>query len=112
MARSSEFVLKMKCSTVIDECEKQFGFKPGSLKYKDKVRATVQVRHIAIYLCRKLTGRSYPQIAYAIGYHGESGHTTAMYACRVAPSLLERNPDYAAKAKAVEEALTSGESNA
>lgn len=102
MEQSNEFTPQIKCAAVIAECEKQFGLKKGSLKEMTKLRDVVRIRHIAVHLCRKITGRSFPQIALAVGY---KDHTTAIYACKVAPILLQQNPHLAAKAKAVEEAF-------
>jgi len=94
---------KIKCSEIIAECEKQFGIPKGSLRQKSKLRSVASVRHIAIFLCRNITGRSYPQIALAVGY---KDHTTALYACKVAPTLL-KDPEIAAKAQAVEDAFNA-----
>jgi chromosomal replication initiator protein len=104
MEQSNEFIPAMKCSFVIAECEKQFGLPRGTLKEKSKLKRVVQIRHIAVLLCRKITGRSYPQIAIAVGY---KDHTTCLYACKVAPQLLVENPELAAMAKAVEDALNA-----
>jgi len=97
MEPSSELKSKIKCSEIIAECEKQFDVPRGSLRQKTKFRSVASVRHIAIFLCRNITGRSYPQIAIAAGY---KDHTTALYACKVAPILL-KDPKIAAKAQAV-----------
>lgn len=103
MEPSKELKSKIKCSEIIAECEKQFGLERGSLRQKSKLRSVANARHIAIFLCRNITGRSYPQIALAVGY---KDHTTALYACKMAPILLE-NPEVAAKAKAVEDAFNA-----
>lgn len=92
------------CHEIVAECEKQFGLERGVLRSKNKSRQFVSVRHIAVYLCRKMTNKSLPQIARVIGY---KDHTSALYACRVAPIVLEQDIDYAAKAAAVEDAFSA-----
>jgi len=102
MQQLSESGKKMRCSVVIDECEDQFGFSRGALRRKSKQRDLEQARHVAAHLCRKITGRSYMQIAIALGY---KDHTTVLYACRKTAPILLRDPEWAAKAKSVEGAL-------
>lgn len=93
--------LKIRCVDVIAECERQFGLNSGSLRTKSKMQHLAGPRHIAIYLCRKITGRSYPQISIVVGY---KDHTTALYAMKRAPLLLQ-NAKIAKIAKAVEDAF-------
>lgn len=102
MEESSEFKPAIRCSVVLEECEYQFGLARGELRTKKKRREVAQARHMAIYLCRKITGRSYPQIAIAVGY---KDHTTALYACKTAAPALLRDPLWAKRAQAVEAAI-------
>lgn len=99
MEQSKKFNPLIRCSQVIAECELQFALPRGSLRTKRKTQRLARIRHIAVYLCRKITGRSYPQIALATGY---KDHTTALYACRVVHLVLA-DPVMAAKAQAVED---------
>lgn len=103
MEPSSESKSKIKCSEILAEVERQFDLPRGTLKQKTKERHVSRVRHIAVYLCRKITGRSFPQIALAVGYRD---HTTALYANKVAPILLQK-PWVAEKAQAVEDAFNA-----
>lgn len=95
--------LKIRCVDIIAECERQFGLSNGALRTKNKMKHLAGPRHIAIYLCRKMTNRSYPQIALVVGY---KDHTTALYAMKRAPILL-KSPEIAKKAKAVEDAINA-----
>lgn len=103
MEQLSENKAPLKCSEVLAECERQFGLAKGALRTKNKMRYLAGPRHVAIYLCRKLTGRSYPQIGLAVGY---KDHTTCLYAMKRAPLLL-RDPEIAKKAQAVEDAINA-----
>ena len=95
--------LKIKCIDVIAECERQFGLNSGALRTKSKMQYLAGPRHVAIYLCRKITGRSYPQISIVVGY---KDHTTALYAMKRAPFLLE-DARIAKIARAVEDAFNA-----
>lgn len=101
MEKSRKFKINVRCSDVIDECERQFGYERKALRAKTKDPTVTKGRHTAVYLCRIITGRSYPQIAIAIGY---KDHTTCMYACKLAPIAM-KDKEWAAKAKAVMEAF-------
>lgn len=68
------------------EVAKHYRLDPGRLDGEARDRRTTQVRQIAMYLARELTGSSYPAIGQAFGGRD---HSTAMHACHRAESLLE-----------------------
>jgi len=41
--------------------------------------AHARARHVAMYLCREMTGKSFPTIGRAFG---DRDHSTVIYACR------------------------------
>ena len=51
-----------------------------------KARNVVYPRQIAMYLCRELTGKSFPQIAKSFG---DRDHTTVMYGYRKIATKLK-----------------------
>jgi chromosomal replication initiation ATPase DnaA len=55
-------------------------------KYRDA--SLVNVRHVAVHLCKELTRSSYP----AIGRKFNQDHTTIMYACRRIHERLQQEP--------------------
>ena len=63
-------------------------------------------RHIAFYLCRKLTLLSLPDIARRFGGRD---HTTAMHAVAKITHLLERDPGVAAAIEAIRKELRASE---
>lgn len=56
-----------------------FGIKTGDLLGKNRSKKFTQPRHLAQYLCRKLTELSFPDIAQKFG---GKDHTSIIYACR------------------------------
>lgn len=62
----------------------------------------VRPRHVSMYLCNKLTARSYPQIGMM---HGGRDHTVAMFAVKKIKALLERDPELVASVKTIMETL-------
>lgn len=64
----------------------QFHIKTAEMKSKKRNRTIVQPRQITMYLCRKLTSLSFPEI----GRHfGGKDHTTVIHACRQMEKRLE-----------------------
>ena len=65
----------------------------------------VEPRHVAMYLSRKIAGRTWEQIGSAFGRH----HTSVMQACRQVESrVAERRGDTAERVEAVKAALGGG----
>lgn len=58
-------------------------------------------RHVAIYLCRELTGKSLP----AIGRLFDRDHTTVLYACRHVAKAIASDPLRRADVEALMSAL-------
>jgi len=96
---NSVIIPNLKCGKIIDEFELRLELPKGSLRRKTKQRGIARARHVTIHLCRKLTGRSYPQIAIQFGY---ADHTSVLYACEVAQSHMNTNAYLAEKYKEVE----------
>jgi len=55
-----------------------FGLKMSELRSKQRQRALVFPRQVAMYLCRELTDASLPEIGR---YFGGRDHTTVLHAC-------------------------------
>lgn len=68
------------------EVAKHYGLEPDQLDSKARDKRTTQVRQIAMYLARELTGSSYPAIGQAFGGRD---HSTVVHACHRAENLLE-----------------------
>lgn len=66
-----------------------FKVRASDLASSSRKKSIAQARHVAVYLCRKLTNMSLPQI----GEHfGNREHTTIMHSCSVVEKLLTTDP--------------------
>lgn len=70
-----------------------FGLTKAELESPVKSQSIVYPRHLAMYLCRELTGKSYPQIGKAFGGRD---HATAIYGEKRIQRDLKSRPDTAA----------------
>ncbi|MDD9912724.1 MAG: chromosomal replication initiator protein DnaA [Alphaproteobacteria bacterium] len=69
-----------------------------------RLREIARPRQVAMYLSKRLTSKSYPDIGRAFGGRD---HTTVMHAVRTIENLLSREPDLAEKVELVEKVLTT-----
>lgn len=81
---------------------KVFEVSKADMESPSKARAVVYPRQIAMYLCRELTGKSFPQIGYSFG---KRDHTTILYAHRKVSKALPENNELGAHIKAVNETI-------
>ena len=73
---------------IVEETARYFGVPRLELVSERQDRRSALMRHIGMYLCRVLTGRSLPVIGRAFG---RRDHTTVMHAChKVERLVLER----------------------
>ncbi len=70
-------------------CE-YFGLQPAQLKARDNSRPVVQPRQIAMYISKRLTGQSLPQIGRDFG---GKHHTTVLYSIRKIDDLRKKNAE-------------------
>ncbi|MXX11832.1 MAG: chromosomal replication initiator protein DnaA, partial [Nitrospira sp. SB0667_bin_9] len=71
-----------------DVVAKSFHVKVAELKSKRRTKTVVHPRQIAMYLCRELTGASFPEIGREFG---GKDHTTIIHACRQIEKALEKD---------------------
>jgi chromosomal replication initiator protein len=81
---------------------KVFPIAKADLEGPSKARSFVYPRQIAMYLCRTLTRKSYPQIARAFG---RRDHTTVLYSFEKLRGALETDTDLAVDLERVQEAI-------
>ena len=65
-----------------------FGIRPNDLMGKNRSKKFSQPRHVAQYLCRKLTNLSFPDIAQKFG---GKDHTSIIYACRKVETTINKD---------------------
>ncbi|MBA4783654.1 MAG: hypothetical protein H2045_10610 [Rhizobiales bacterium] len=78
------------------------GFKVEALEGDSRAKSLTRARHIAIYLTRKMTWQSCPQIARAFG---NRDHTTILHACRKIEAAIDHDPDFAAFTEHLENSI-------
>lgn len=66
-----------------------FHVKVSDLKSKRRQKSIVRPRQVAMYLCRKHTGSSFPDIGTRFG---NKDHTTVMNACKRVETMLTTDP--------------------
>jgi chromosomal replication initiation ATPase DnaA len=71
---------------VLKVTAEHYGMTPAELLAKRRTLLLVRRRQVAMYIARKVTGRSMPVIAY---YMGNRDHTTILHGMRVIKSLLD-----------------------
>ncbi len=82
-----------------------FGIKSTELLGKNRSKKYAQPRHLAQYLCRKLTDFSFPDIAQKFG---GKDHTSIIYACRKIESQIQKDPNMANVAHYLTRQITKG----
>ena len=86
------FITQAAANLTIEVIQKEvstyFGIKIGDLKSPKRHKAVARPRQIAMYLCRKLTHSSFPEIGQRFG---GKDHSTVMSACRKIEELVEKD---------------------
>jgi chromosomal replication initiator protein len=81
---------------------KRFGISLSDLRGNRRHRSVSYPRQIAMYLCRKGLGSSYPEIGTQFG---GKDHTTALAACRKISRLISEDVEARSKIEAIERML-------
>ncbi len=79
--------------TVMRVVAEHFGLKPNQLKSKNNARQIAGPRQIAMYVCKKMTRLSLPQIGKDFG---GKHHTTVLHSIRKIESGIQRDSDLSA----------------
>ena len=69
-----------------------YGARPSDMTSKRRNQSAVRPRQAAIYLCRKMTNLSLPEIGQSFGGRN---HTTVMHACREIERRAGQSPEFA-----------------
>ncbi|NWG12731.1 MAG: chromosomal replication initiator protein DnaA [Acidobacteria bacterium] len=76
--------------TIIQAVSEYFGLKPAQLKARDNSRPIVQPRQIAMYIAKRLTRQSLPQIGREFG---GKHHTTVLHSIRKIDDLKNKDAE-------------------
>ncbi len=80
---------RIKADHVVDAVCREFGIDKGALADRGRHKRVVLARGVIAYLCRELTGQSFPEIALAMG---KQSHSTFVTACSRIEQKM-RSPD-------------------
>lgn len=89
---------------VVAVCE-YYGLTPEHLAAKGREGETVRARQVAMFLARRMTGRSYPEIGRQMGGFD---HSTVLHACRKIEGQLESHPEVRTDVDSVASAVLHG----
>ncbi|MCP4223446.1 MAG: hypothetical protein GY773_08910 [Actinomycetia bacterium] len=79
-----------------------FNIKETELNGRRKLKVIARPRMIAMYLARKHTELSFPDLGRAFGGRD---HSTVQHACKKVAELIERDPDVRNHVEAIERSL-------
>ena len=80
---------KITVSSIQKLVANYFQLRVSDLKSKERRKVIVRPRQIAMYLCRKHTERSFPELSSDFG---KKDHTTVLSACKKIESMIEQDP--------------------
>lgn len=72
--------------------ERHYGINKDDLLSEKRVREVVMARHAAIYLVKKITGMSYPNLAKVFC---KKNHTTMLSSCQLIQKKVDTEPSFA-----------------
>lgn len=85
-------------------CAAHYRIDPSDMRSKRRARAIARPRQVAMYLAKKMTPRSLPEIGRIFGGRD---HSTVIHAVRTIEALRESNPDIDADVRALVRQLES-----
>ncbi len=80
----------------------RYGISMTDLNGKLRTAKVVTPRQIAMYLCRKVTSRSLPEIGRKFG---ERDHTTVLHSVQKIESMMANSPEFAKEVQAIAKAI-------
>ncbi len=96
-------VRPVSTETVIRAVSEYFGLKPAQLKTRNNSRPIVQPRQIAMYIAKRLTGQSLPQIGRDFG---GKHHTTVLHSIRKIDNLKNKNAEISEAVSTITRSIT------
>ena len=83
-------------------CAAHYRIDPAEMRSKRRARAVARPRQVAMYLAKKMTPRSLPEIGRIFGGRD---HSTVIHAVRTIEELRQSNPDIDADIRALQRQL-------
>ena len=79
-------------ATIIAAVAQEFGVTELDMRSARRAATVVRARHVAMYLARHMTLRSFPEIARLLG---DRDHTSVMYGVKAADLAMDRDLELA-----------------
>ncbi len=99
--RERRFTMDEICRVVIEH----FDMRPGDLESACRERHIVRPRQIAMWMCRKLANRTYPEIGRRFGGRN---HATVIHAVGKVDELREKDPEFGDEVERVRRKIEGG----
>lgn len=94
---------KLDCEQIMKQCSQHFKVTVAELKSPSRKKNLARARQAAMFLCRRLTGASFPDIGERFGGRD---HTTVLYACDRVVELMKGDADYRKSVETLERELS------
>lgn len=91
-------VRRLTIDEIQKACAAHFKIDPSEMRSKRRARAVARPRQVAMYISKKMTPRSLPEIGRIFGGRD---HSTVIHAVRTIEKLRESNPDMDADVRAL-----------
>ena len=95
-----------KMDDILKLVAKHFGVTTIDIRSHRRTADIVRPRQVAMYLCRALTTRSYPDIARFLG---GKDHTTIMHSVRVVAKTMNENAEFAQEVSSLANSILIGD---
>jgi chromosomal replication initiator protein len=82
---------KPAAAEIVKFVARHYDLKVSEIKSKSNSRQIVIPRQVAMYLCKRLTGLSYPEIGKLFN---DKHHSTVMYSCEMVQKKRDADPDF------------------
>lgn len=98
---------ELNCSFIKETVASYFGVPLSSMLSQRRDKEVVVPRQVAMYFCHTLLSLPYKRIATEFD---RTDHTTAISACERICSMIEQNPEFAAKVEDIQKLILDGAS--
>lgn len=95
---------KVDCEQIIKACADYFRVTVADIKGPVREKQIARARQVAMYLCRKLTNASYPELGKR--WFGKD-HSTVLTACQRVPVLMAEDSDFRRAVETLERELSA-----
>lgn len=102
----NEYIERQTARRIIIAVANEYGLKEGDICSTRRMENLVIPRHIAMYLAKAITKRSFPEVGRRFGGRD---HTTVLHACRKIEKMMAESESFAAEVNALRAKLEGAE---